>query len=105
MIATWRGLEEGISALLRLYGWRWMHQRPAQTQRGWRTALEGDPGFPDFLAARRGRLLFIEAKSGRGRLSPAQVAWREAISLSSCAEYHLWGRDDLESGKVQEVLR
>lgn len=91
--------------LLRLHGWRFVHQRPARTERGWRTALEGHAGFPDFLAMRRGRCIAIEAKSGRGRLSPEQIAWRAEVEQVDGIEYHLWGREDLESGAVQAALR
>jgi hypothetical protein len=40
--------------LAKLRGWRTAHFRPAQTSRGWRTAVQGDgAGFPD-LVGRRG---------------------------------------------------
>lgn len=91
--------------LLRLYRWHFIHSRPAQTVRGWRTALEGDPGYFDFTAMRGGRLLLIEAKSGRGKLTAGQDEWRAQALLVPCAEYHLWTRTELESGEIARVLR
>ena len=91
--------------LLRLHRWRFVHSRPARTEHGWRTALEGDAGWFDFAAMRGGRLLLIEAKSGRGRLSAEQMAWRAEALLVPCAEYYVWGREDLEGGTVERVLR
>lgn len=36
-------------------------------------------GFPDLLMVRRGRLLAIECKSERGRVTPEQMAWIELL--------------------------
>ena len=38
------------------------------------------PGFPDLTLVREGRLLFIELKTARGRLRPAQSAWLDALT-------------------------
>jgi hypothetical protein len=59
----------------RLHGWRAAHFRPARTQQGWRTAVQGDIGSPDLLLARDGQVLLVELKTDRGRLRPAQVSW------------------------------
>ena len=62
-------------------GWRVMHQRPARTAHGWRTALQGDPGWPDLVLLRRAngetqaRLLCWELKAAKGRVSDAQDTW------------------------------
>lgn len=65
--------------LARLHGWRVSHTRPARTERGWRTPVEGDAGAPDLLLARDGAVLLAELKSARGRPAPDQVAWLAAL--------------------------
>lgn len=71
--------ERVIADALRLFGWRFVHQRPALTKRGWRTALTGDKGFPDFVAVRGQRLLFIEVKGDTGYPDAEQRAWALAL--------------------------
>jgi len=75
-----------------LRGWKHIHYRPAMTNRGWRTALSGDPGAPDLLMV-RDRLILVECKSERGRLSPTQVAWQEALKAAG-AESYVWKPSD-----------
>jgi hypothetical protein len=45
----------------RLKGWRVHHQRPAYERGRYRSAIQGDSGFPDLVLARRGRI-----QGGRG---------------------------------------
>lgn len=59
----------------RYYDIRAAHFRPAQTARGWRTPMQGQPGFPDLVLAASGRLLLVELKSDKGRLSTDQKQW------------------------------
>jgi len=68
-------LAKGVEDLLTIFHWTWMHQRPAKTDKGWRTALTGTQGFPDYVAVRKGRLIFIELKSDTGKLSVWQETW------------------------------
>lgn len=73
--------DEWLSRVLdtaRVHGWRVQHVRPARTQRGWRTPVQGDRGAPDLLLARGGRVLLVELKSDRGRLGPGQGEWLAA---------------------------
>lgn len=60
-------------------GWLVMHTRPARTERGWRTPLQGDAGFPDLILARRGQLVMAELKTAKGRLTDAQADWYAAL--------------------------
>lgn len=62
-----------------LRGWRVHHTRPARTEAGWRTPIQGDEGFPDLVLARRGEVIFAELKSQRGRLTQAQAGWGMAL--------------------------
>jgi hypothetical protein len=56
-------------------GWLVTHFRPARTQRGYRTAIQGDKGFCDLVLARRGVVLIRECKTDAGQLRPDQRAW------------------------------
>lgn len=78
-----------VVELARLRGWRLHHTRPARTQKGWRTPIQGDPGFPDLTMVRGDRVLFVELKSERGRVSPHQEAWLEALRAAG-AEVAVW---------------
>lgn len=60
-------------------GWHVAHFRPARTSRGWRTPMQGDPGFPDLVLARNGRVLLVEIKTNRGRIRHQQRAWLDAL--------------------------
>lgn len=65
--------------LARLRGWLVTHFRPAQNRRSvWATHLAGDPGSPDLIAVKAGRVVVAELKSERGRISPEQHVWLEA---------------------------
>jgi hypothetical protein len=68
-----------IIAAARLAGWRCAHFRPARTEKGWRTAVEGHAGFPDLVLVRGRRLLFVELKRKPYKLTDAQLAWHTAL--------------------------
>jgi hypothetical protein len=40
---------------------------------------QGDAGRPDLMLARRGRVVFVELKSARGTVRPAQKRWIDAL--------------------------
>ena len=72
--------------LLNLFQWRWCHIRPAWSNKGYRTPIQGsDPdgfkgkGLPDIIAVRPPRLLFIELKDQYAKPSPEQEAWLEDL--------------------------
>lgn len=68
----------------KLRGWLVCHVRPAKTNKGWRTPIEGDPGLPDLIMARNGKVILAELKSHGGRATPMQRQWLEASGG------HLW---------------
>jgi hypothetical protein len=80
-----------LTDLAHLTGWLVHHDRPARTEHGWRTAVQGDKGFPDFVLVHRttGRALYAELKSEVGRLSPEQQAWMLALTRGGHL-YRLW---------------
>lgn len=65
---------------LRRFGYLVHHTRPAQNARGrWSTPIQGVPGFPDLICARGGRVLYLELKTTRGRLTADQERWRDTL--------------------------
>lgn len=56
-------------------------------------SMRSEPGFPDLVILGRGRLLFAELKSERGRLSSDQSVWLSELSASGC-ECYVWRPSD-----------
>jgi hypothetical protein len=81
-----RTLTEALTA----FGWRWIHFRPARTSKGWVTALSGSPGFPDIVAVRGDRVLFVELKAQKGTLRDEQKEWLGDLGLAPGVEAHCW---------------
>lgn len=100
-----RELQEWVIELAKLRGWKVAHFRPAKTAKGWRTPMQGDPGFPDLVLARAGRVVFAELKSEKGRLSPGQQGWTEALGRFNPdgQEVYVWRPRDRDL--IVEVLR
>ncbi len=55
-----------------LCGWHYAHFLPAQRNGRWLTAMEGFPGFLDYVFARHGQVLFRELRTQHGRMTPSQ---------------------------------
>jgi len=72
-----------IIEVAHLYGWLVAHFRKAMTKRGkWVTPVSGDgKGFPDLVLVHLslGQVIFVECKSNKGRLTPEQKMWIEAV--------------------------
>jgi len=103
-----RELQDAVIELARLLGYRCAHFRPAQTTRGWRTPVSADgAGFPDLVLAhpKQRRLLFVELKAARGRLSMEQVEWLDTLTDSECADVFCWRPADWADGSIEAVLR
>lgn len=106
-----------IEDALTRFGWLWCHYRPARTEQGWRTAITGFKGMPDYIAVRNERLLFIELKSEKGRIAEEQKAWLAALRMCQVQaasqdsagnevpmpEMYLWKPSDFET--AVRVLR
>jgi hypothetical protein len=88
-----KDFQKAVTDALNALGWRWYHSRPAQTSKGWRTALSGDAGYPDITAVRRGRIIFIELKAEKGRLSEEQGVWLADLGAAG-AEAFCWRPSD-----------
>lgn len=63
-----------------------------------------DPGFPDLVLAGGRGVLFAELKTGRGQLSPAQVAWHWRLQAAGAA-WRLWRPVHLQSGEIHRDMK
>lgn len=68
--------QTAIIELAQWAGWKVHHCRPVGTRSGYRTPIQGDPGFPDLVLARRGVVIMAEVKGPRGRLDGSQKSWK-----------------------------
>lgn len=106
-----RELQDAVIELAKLLGWKAAHFRPARTGKGWRTPMQGDPGFPDVVLAREGRVLFLELKAERGKLSFSQEQWLEALACECddrpCPHPGVLviRPENWTAGEVEELLR
>jgi hypothetical protein len=98
-------LQAAVIETARLLNWRVAHFRPARTNRGWRTPMTGDPGWPDLSLAREGRLVFLELKAKGKRPTPEQEGWLGVLSSVPGVEAHVVTESDWGSGMVERLLR
>ena len=91
---TERDFSTAVEDLLSTFGWRWTHFRPARTEHSWVTALSGHKGFLDYIAVRLSRLLIFELKSERGKLTPDQTEWLDALEATGKVEVYIWKPGD-----------
>ena len=98
-----RSFQRELINAAHILGWRVVHFRPALTQKGWRTPVQGDGvGFPDLILVRGGRLIFAELKSENGKANDAQKAWAKILGQTP-AEVYLWRPSDWST--IVEVLK
>ena len=83
-----------VMELAHLRGWRAHHTRPAWTSKGWRSPIQGDPGFPDLVLVRKCgkhvRVIIAELKSEKGRLTGEQKAWLRLLEGCKGVEAYIW---------------
>jgi hypothetical protein len=68
-------------------------------------SVRSEPGFPDVLAVRAGRLVVAELKSLTGKLSPAQEGWLGALGAVPGCEVRVWRPDDESWADIERTLR
>lgn len=82
-----------VVKLARLLGWRTYHTFNSK---------HSDAGFVDLVLVRRPRVLFVELKSDRGKLTEEQRAW--LASFEGCpVERYCWRPRDWPS--VERILK
>ena len=86
-----------VIRLAQLLGWKVAHFRPARTNKGWRTPVQGDgAGFPDLILGRGPghaiRLIAAELKVGNNKPTPQQYAWLGHFEAQGVPSY-VWTPD------------
>ncbi len=99
--------QSDLIKLLHHHGWKVCEFRKARVMRGgtdvYRTPFGADGvGFPDLVAVRPPRVLFIENKSSQGNASPEQVEWLMTLGKCSGVETYCWRTSELE--KIESIL-
>lgn len=89
-----------VVELARWAKWRVHHQRPAMTKRGWRSAIQGDSGWPDLVLVRGGEIIVAELKSEKGLLSGYQERWLSDLQDAGI-EIHVWRPKDMDAIKAR----
>jgi hypothetical protein len=87
--------------------WHCWHDRATNMPRACRAChapldfARNDPGWPDLILIRRPRVLFVELKSDRGRLTDAQA--QMLAELRACKqEVYVWRPRDWS--KIEKIL-
>lgn len=77
-----------------LTGWNWLLYH---TRFSWKSQA----GFPDLVAVRPPRVVFVELKRFGGKLSASQERWRDALRACPTVEWHCFTPEDWETiGRV-----
>jgi hypothetical protein len=93
-----------VMDVAKVTGWARAHFRPARTEHGWRTAVQGDgAGFPDCVLVRRERMVIAELKRQDGRPTADQVVWLDRFREVPGIEVYVWRPADMD--RIVEVLR
>ena len=93
-------LQADVEGRLKLLGWRWYHTRDSR---------RSNAGFPDIVAIRGQRLLFIELKGidaqGRlGTVTKEQEAWHKDLSEIPSVEMYVWGPQHWDNNTIERML-
>ena len=75
--------------------------------RGWacyhtHDSRRSQAGYPDLTLCRLSRILFVELKSAKGRVTREQAVWLNALEGTGKCECHLWRPSDWPA--IQEEL-
>ncbi len=84
---TEKDFRQAILDLCRYTGWKYYFS--------W-TSIHSPAGFPDLLLVRGSELIAAELKSERGRVTPAQQGWIDALSRAGI-EVHVWRPADFNA--------
>ena len=82
-----------VIRLAKSLGWRVAHFRAVKVRDRFMTPVAADgAGFPDLVLARDGLVIHRELKTDKGRQSPKQREWANAMG----ANYSVWRPRDWE---------
>jgi hypothetical protein len=93
---TEKQLQAAVIAAAHSLGWMVYHTY---------SSVRSAPGYPDLhmVHTRQRRSLFVELKTQKGKLSPAQQQWILALEDAGCTA-RVWRPIDWFSGRIQDVL-
>lgn len=78
-------LQRSLIEVAELHGWQWHHETDSRRSKA---------GFPDLVCAHMSHgVCFIELKSERGYLQPAQREWRDVLVAAGARYYVFRPRD------------
>jgi hypothetical protein len=76
---------QAVRELARLYGWMEYHTHDSR---------RSTSGFPDLVLLRPPRLIFAELKTPKGRVTPEQEVWLQALARVPDMEVFCWRPHD-----------
>ena len=85
-------LQSTVLDILRWEGWMTYHTFDSR---------RSNPGFPDVVAVKASRILFIEFKSEKGKIREEQIEWLDALSITH-VDVHLV-RPSTQDAFLEEV--
>jgi hypothetical protein len=96
-------LLSSVIDLAHVYHWRVAHFRPAKTDKGWRTAVQGDgKGFPDLVLVRPPRVVVMELKGKKAVVRNEQLIWLKEFAQCN-VEAFVFSPDDWD--EIRGVLK
>lgn len=93
---TEKQLQASVIAAAHSLGWMVYHTY---------SSVRSAPGYPDLhlVHTLQRRSLFVELKTQKGKLLPAQQQWLDALRVANCG-VAVWRPIDWFNGSIQEVL-
>jgi len=94
---TEKQFEAQVKEVAKLFRWKYYHPFLSK----W-----SESGYPDITLVRGNRLIIVELKSEKGKLTKAQAQWLWALRKTP-AEIYIWRPRHMEpnGGKIVEILR
>jgi hypothetical protein len=93
------GTHPGREGIAVRFGWESVHFRPARTQYGWRTPVQGSmgTGWPDLLLVRGRRLVAAELKADGKKLELEQRRVLDLLDTVREVETYEWRPADWDA--------
>lgn len=100
-LITEKTFQKWLQAVLTELGWRWYHAPDNVPRNGHVQNIKA--GFPDLVAVRGRRVLFIELKTTKpeSKTTPAQDEWLADLRQAG-QEVYVWRPSD--KGKLRSIL-
>lgn len=91
-----KDLLASVQSLAQVRGWLIYHTYESRNS---------DRGFPDLVLVRTDRILFVELKSAKGKLSREQATWLSALMLAGQSETYIWTPAQWLDGTIEGLLK